>query len=258
MPDNLILPFLITAAGAVLLFIGYSRREQALSFKAIPCRPIGSLAGGEKQFISGKTHSPFPVTAPVSKTPCVFYRERVERSQHRSSSRGGGSNHWVTVSDTAYGAFFVTDPTGTALVFPGSCPLDLVRPETSESDDLLLGAMEGATRRTERIIDAEALVTVLGTPRHLGEFIQYLRQNAGGISPDLVAELLKLENAAGPALPCFFGGGVQTVADQPYDEFTAGGESSASSLLWAGAAVTALGACAILYTLNVFKGGMPE
>lgn len=259
MPDNLIIPFFITAAGAVLLILGISRRASALSFKALPCRNIASLAGGERQFITGKTHSPVPVTAPVSKTPCVFYQETVERNQEQHSTRrSGSSTHWVLVSDTAYGAFFVTDATGTALVAPGPGTLDLVRPETSDADAIqLFGGMPGSTRRTEKIIAVDALVAALGTPRSLGEYIQYLRQNAGGVPAELVAELLKLE-ASGSDIPCFFGGGLQKVADQRYSDFVSGSESSASQLLWAGAALAAAGAGTLLYALNIFSRGTPD
>jgi len=260
MPDNLLIPFLITAAGVVLLIIGISRRGRALSFKSVPCRPIASLAGGERQFITGKTHSPAAAPSPVTKTPCVFCHETVERNEeHYSSSGGDSSTDWVLVSDAACGAFFVTDATGTALAAPGAGSLDLVRPETSDADAIQpFGGTPGSLRRTERIIAADALVTVLGTPRSLSEFIQYLRQNAGGISPDFLAELLKMEKGPGAGIPCFFGGGLERIADQRYGDYVSGSESSASSLLWAGAAVTALGACAVLYTLNIFKGGLPE
>lgn len=186
----------------------------------------------------------------------MFYQETTERKEVRYSSKGGGGGHWVQVSNTAYGVFFVTDATGTSLAAPAAGTPDLVRPETTDSDELPLGGgMAGATRRTERLIAAEAVVTVLGTPRPLGEFMKYLRQNAGGVPPDLVAKLVELEQGPGSGLPCFFGRGIEKVADQPYGDFVSGSESSASSLLWAGGALTLAGAGALLYAMDIFNRG---
>lgn len=206
MPDNLILPLLIAAAGVIMLVMGIFRSGKSRSLKSAPCRPIASLAGGETQFITGTTQSPACSSYPVSKTPCVFYVETVEKNERRYSSNGHDTTQWVRVANNVYGAFFVADASGKALVVPTTKSLDLRRAETTESDDIpLVGGMEGSTRKTEQLIAANETVAVMGTPRPLSEFMRYVRRDAQlNVRAEFMAELLRLETGAGPGPAAFF------------------------------------------------------
>lgn len=255
MPDNLIFPLVIAAAGVVMLVMGLFRHGKSRSLRSVPCRPIASLAGGETQFITGTTHSPACSSSPVSKTPCVFYVERIEKNERHYSSNGHDTTHWVTVADNVYGAFFVVDASGKALVVPTAPSLDLRRAETTDSDDIpLVGGMEGATRKTEQFIAANETVAVMGKPRPLSEFMAYVRRNAQlNVRSEFMAELLRLESGADAGMPCFFGDGIERISDRSYSDYLSGTETSASFLLQAGAALAAAGGAAILYTLKVFS-----
>ena len=155
MPDNLVMPLVIAAAGVVMLVMGLFRRGKSRSLKSVPCRPIASLAGGETQFITGTTQSPACSSSPVSHTPCVFYVETIEKNEKQYSSQEHNTTHWVLAAHNVYGAFFVVDASGKALVVPTPESLDLRRAAATESDDIpLVGGMEGATRKTEQFIAA--------------------------------------------------------------------------------------------------------
>ena len=97
-------------------------------------------------------------------------------------------------------------------------------------------------------------ITIMGTPRPLGEFMKYLRLNDQLHMPsDFVKQLVEMENApASGGMWCFFGDGVGTVADVPYGAYVAQTASSAASLLLAGAVIAAIGAFALLHALKVF------
>lgn len=260
MPDNLVMPLVIAAAGVIMLIMGIFRHGKSRSLKSAPCRPIASLAGGEKQFITGVTQSPACSSSPVSKTPCVFYVETIEKSEKQYSSKGHNTTHWVTVANNVYGAFFVADASGKALVVPTSGSLDLLRAGTTESDDIpLIGGMEGATRKTEQFIAANETVAVMGTPRPLSEFMKYVRRDAQlNVRSEFMAELLRLESGPDSVMPCFFGDGIERISDRSYTDYLSGTETSASFLLQAGAALAAAGGAAILYTLKVFSRGVAE
>ncbi|MDO8805040.1 MAG: hypothetical protein Q7R35_11460 [Elusimicrobiota bacterium] len=260
MSGNLVFPLIIAAAGVIMLVMGIFRRGRARSMKAAPCRSIASLVGGEKQFITGKTYSPACSSSPVSKTPCVFYVETIEKNEKQYSSSEENTTYWVLVASNVYGAFFVVDASGKALVAPTPESLDLRRPATTESNDIpLVGGMAGAIRKTEQLIAPDETVAVMGTPRPLTEFMRYLRQNTQlNMRSEFMAELLRLENSADPGMPCFFGGGVEKVADRSYGDYLSGTEASASFLLQAGAALAAAGGGAVLYALKVFSRAVAD
>lgn len=261
MEGRIFFPLFALAGGAVLLVMGLIRRGRARAYKKIPCVPAGSAAGGERRFISGKAHSPVQTGAPVSKAACVFYLEKVDRKEPNYSRQGGDAEHWVRRENNVYGAFFLRDGSGEALVVPTAASVDLSKPEASESDDLPLSSRNsGAVRRSELIIAEGETVTALGTPGTLGEFLLYLRRNTDRSLPaDLLAELLRLEKEPGTKdLPCFFGGGIERISDRSYGDYIAGTESSGTFLLQLGGLLAAGGAVFLVYSLKLFGGGAAE
>jgi len=258
MSETILIPVLIAFSGAALLVIGGLKWRRARLDKHIPCRFTGGLVAGERQFITGAAASPVKVAAPVSRNECVFYLEKTERLES-SYGRRANSERWVTEAVTAYGAFFVKDADGAALVMPGRRALDLKKAEFSDPGDALPGMSggPGAVRRTELTIAEGESVTVLGYPRPLGEFMNFLRSSRDAyLSADLVKRLTEMEkDPALAATPCFFGDGVELVTDQPHSEYVAGSASSGAFLLQAGAVLLAGGVLAFLYLL---KSSLPS
>ena len=259
--EGLLFPLLALAGGMVLLVMGLIKSGRARAYKKIPCVPAASPAGGERRFISGQAHSPVRTGAPVSKAVCVFYLEKIDRKEPNYSRQGGDADHWVRRENNVYGAFFLRDGSGEALVVPTAVSVDLSKPEASESDDLpLSGGNSGAVRKSELIISEGETVTVLGTPGTLGEFLQYLRQNTDRSLPaDLLAELLRLEKEPGSSgLPCYFGDGIERVSDRAHGDYIAGTASSGAFLLQLGALLAAGGAVFLVYALKLFGGGAAQ
>jgi hypothetical protein len=252
--ETILIGAVLLLAGVVMLVIGFSRRSSAGAMRDIPCRYINALVPGERQFISGKARSPVHMQAPVSKQDCVFYHEQIEELRYRGGHHRGVGNHsWERVADNFYGAFYVDDPTGAALVLPGFDSLDLGKPELRIDESL-------QRRRSERAILQGETVSALGRPRKIGELIQYLRQSPGAkLSSELLAELMRLEtDPAAAALPCFFGQGLEKLADQPCADYVAGTGESASSMLQIGGVLAAVGAGLVVYSLKAVMGAAPN
>jgi hypothetical protein len=244
--DSLVLGGLIFSCGLIGLAVGFARRARAGAIRSLPCVYISDLKPLKRQFITGKARSPARVTSPVSKQNCVFYYEVTEeyRRQHSSSHRSAGRGSWDRVSDNFYGAFFVDDPTGAALVLPNYGALDLAKPDVTFDDS-------PDRRRVERVILQGETVSALGVPRAIGELVKFLRHSGANLHPDFLAELLRLErDPAFAGLPCFFGDGLERLADQTWEEYAASTGESAAFLLQAGGAAALAGAALLLYELK--------
>jgi len=258
MNDNLLLPLLIAAGGVLLLVIGAFKRSKSQFFKTVPLRLTGGLMPEETQFITGTAHCPVRVTAPSSRSECVFYSEKVERLESAYSSRGRSNTRWVSEGLQTYGAFFLKDADGAAFVLPGAYCLDLKKPEFSDDGDAIPGmAAIGAVRRTEQTIGEGETVTVLGVPRPLAELMRHLRASQETFLPaDLVKRLAEMEKD--PSLsrtPCFFGDGLRAVTDRPHGEYVSGAAADGAFYLQLGALLLAGGLAAFLYLL---KGSLPS
>ena len=244
--DSLVLGGIIFSCGLIGLAVGFARRARAGAIRSLPCVYISDLKPGERRFITGKARSPVQATSPVSKQNCVFYHEITEeyRHQHSSGSRSAGRGSWDRVLDNFYGAFFVDDPTGTALVLPNYGALDLAKPEVTFDDS-------PDRRRTERVILQGETVSALGVPRAVGDLVKFLRHSGANLHPAFLAEIMRMErDPAFAGLPCFFGDGLERLADQTWEEDAASTGESAAFLLQAGGAAALAGAALLLYELK--------
>lgn len=258
MNDSFIFPLLLTGSGAALLAIGWLKRSKSQFMSAVPLRLTGGLMPGETQFISGTAHCPVKVTAPSSKQECVFYSEKVERLESSYSSRGRSNTRWVSEGVQTYGAFFLKDADGAAIVLPKAYALDLKKPEFSDDSAALPGmAAVGDTRRTEQTIKEGETVTVLGVPRPLGEMMAHLRASGDTFLPgDLVARLAAMEkDPAYASTPCFFGDGLRALTDQAPGEYISGTAAAGANYLAAGALLFLAGLGAFAYLL---KSALPS
>lgn len=244
--NSLVLGGVIFLGGLISLAVGLSRRVRAGAIRALPCVYVSDLKPRERQFITGKARSPVQLESPVSRQSCVFYYEVTEeyRHNHSSSHRSAGHGSWDRVSDNFYGAFFVDDPTGTALVLPNYGALDLAKPDVTFDDS-------PDRRRIERVILQGETVSALGVPRQLGDLVKFLRQAGVNMHPDFLAEIMRMErDPAFAGLPCFFGDGLERLADQTWEEYAASTGESAAFLLQAGGAAAAAGAALLIYELK--------
>lgn len=251
MQDYMLFAALAALLGLGLLVTGLFRRASSAALSALPRRAPGRAAGGERAIIGGKAESPFPLVSPVTSSPCVFYSELVETLDTSYSSRGVSSGgRWRVAEHIAYGGFYVRDGAGAALVFPTPASLELSRPEFGDSGGVF--AAVGDVRRTENLIQAGQPVTVAGTARPLAEFMAFMR--AGGdvrLPADMVERLAAMErDPEACALPCYFGDGVEAVADAEPGDFLRGRASSDALLLQLGALLLAGGIAAAVYILK--------
>ncbi|HNT98823.1 MAG TPA: hypothetical protein PKK31_11210, partial [Elusimicrobiales bacterium] len=226
------------ALGAVLAVFGYLKEKKAASLASAPQRPCCGLEPGVPQVISGRVEAPLELKAPVSGRSCAFFLAEIEVARFVQSGRSGGVR-WTRAETRPYGFFFVDDSFGRALVFPTQGSLDLVR---SPENDGALFPTEGDRRTTESVILQGETVTVLGSPRPLSSFLDYLRSTPEVSLPAEGLERLMELSRDGAALSCFFGEGVSVVADQPCSEYVSSKRGSASSYIWSGLALALLSA----------------
>lgn len=247
--QSTLLPACGLVAGLLLLGWGFLKRVKTNRLAGYRLTPTGQLRPGERQLVSGPAAKLGDLAAPVSKRPCVFYREETERLEVRHTSKGSHT-HWVNEGYTAYGGFRLDDGSGGVLVFPSENSPDFSRPAFTDDESGLLQTA-GDIRRTEEIIQEGDKVTVVGVPVTLAEVLAAIRGGARlNVPTDVMAWLLKLEKDGGAQTPCFFGGGAATVADLGYEAYLSETAGSARFFLQAGGVITILSAAALLYVFN--------
>ncbi len=258
MEDQMLLVVLAALTGLGLLIAGLFQRARASSFSSLPRRAPGEVRNGERAVVGGSAASPVQLSSPVTGTPCVFYLERVEKMDPSGETGGvSSSRNWSIVAVNPYGCFYVRDGGGSALVFPTYRSLSLARPEIEDGADLL--AVPGTVRRFENLIEADGPLTVIGTPRPLSDLMAWLRSGVDVKLPaDAVERLAAMErDPAACATPCFFGDGVEAVADRGPEEFLAGRASSSAIMIQLGALLLAGAIAAAVYVLK-FNADLPQ
>ena len=96
-----------------------------------PEMPVRSIAMGLVA-VRGRAVGEPPVTSPISRTPCYFYKVEIEKWQSNSRSGGGTWHHYA--AGTGGGEFYLEDATGKVLVDARQAELDLVCVEEREVD----------------------------------------------------------------------------------------------------------------------------
>lgn len=245
--QTLLVPLVGLAGGVLLLLAGLAKRHKANRLAGYRRTATGHLRPGEKQLVSGPASRLADLTAPISKKTCVFYQEDVERLVV-THGRKSASSRWVKEGSSSVGGFRLDDGSGGVLVFPRAGCLDFSREPATEDGDLV--ASEGSIRRSEQALFDGDQVTVIGVPVTLAAVLEQARAGSQlNLPTDLLGALIKLEKEGGSATPCFFGSGLGTVADLPYDTYAAEAASSARLYLQAGGIAAALSAAALAYTL---------
>lgn len=188
---------IIAVGGAALLFgvfavvMAFRTRTRLMAMEAtrtIPAREASQIAdptGNVTVELYGVSETSQPLVSPVTGTPCVYYRHKVEELyEDRHTDANGVSTHdesWRTVSDEEHHApFWLRDASGAVAVLPKQAEFvadksvdDAFMPYQSTSTGSMLGDVlhdvldtSGATgqrRQSEWIIRTGFPVYVLGS-----------------------------------------------------------------------------------------------
>lgn len=162
--------------GPYLMYLGFRAMRVRTLIQNTPTSRIRSMAMGLVE-LDGSVAARSRVTAPFSGKSCAYWE--VEIATRTGNSRGG-TRRWATVHRNRSGhPFYLTDETGTALVYPqgADCKLNFgVQEETGGFGvpDPYSGYMEqqglalrgvwslGPMRFRERVLEDDAKVYVLG------------------------------------------------------------------------------------------------
>lgn len=240
--SKLAFPLYGIIGGVVLMVFGLIGRARARGRRNLPCNQASPHAAAGRQVIMGKAHSPSQLNSPVSNTACVFYLEKTQALKYARYGQNGRQEYRDGRLVEAFGGFFVRYGMRTAFVVPFSGSADLNKPETTK------GFVDGIQKFEQIILEGED-VTIIGTPRPLGEFMAYLRRDAGiSLPSDSIADLTRMEKDPGySGMPCFYADGLESVTDQPYNDYLARTASSGLAYVLAGAVITAASAAALVY-----------
>jgi len=120
--------------GVFGFFAGFRNLHKKRMIENIPTSTIRGMAMGTVEIIGQAEACPALLTAPLTDTPCVYYKYKIE--ERRSS---GKSRRWVTImsGDSCNSPFYVRDDTGRVLVSPQKAemilPKDLSTTSWNES-----------------------------------------------------------------------------------------------------------------------------
>jgi len=105
--------------GIVGFFRGFQLRKKKKLIEDIPTSTVRALALGLAEVSGTAREYQKLLTSDFSKTPCVFYRYKVEEYR-----RSGKSGSWVTIAEyTSSDYFYLEDRTGRVLVCPAGAEL---------------------------------------------------------------------------------------------------------------------------------------
>lgn len=121
MEGNILVPALGCAAGIVCFGWGFSVWRRMRLIVDTPTAKVRSMPMGRVE-LQGRAQEKAELAAPITKTPCVYYRYLVEEER-----RSGKHNTWVTVDqgDSSAWAFRVEDETGAVLVVPERAKVEI-------------------------------------------------------------------------------------------------------------------------------------
>lgn len=112
--------------GLISFFYGFHIYRRYRVLADTPELPIRSIAMGLVE-IHGTAGGDWPLTSPVSRRPCFYYKVLIERyviEHDKQGKRSGG--HWYEVKTESKGAnFYLQDATGKVLVHPEGADFDL-------------------------------------------------------------------------------------------------------------------------------------
>lgn len=143
--------------GIYLFFRGFSTLWKKRLIQNIPTSKVRALAMGLVE-LAGKAIPDVLLTAPYTKSPCVFYHIIIERLERRYS-RHGSHTRWVKEFEMKTDIpFFLQDETGSVVVDPQNADTDLPLRYTQR---------EGNKRYREYHIREKEEIYILGTAKKI-------------------------------------------------------------------------------------------
>ena len=119
-PISPALPVLFFLVGVVLVILGFRTYRQYRILADTPQIPIRSVAMGLVH-VAGKSTGGNPLTSPLSRVPCYYYRVHVEKWVKKDKQE-----KWVTTgNESAESEFYLEDETGRILVNPHHAQYDV-------------------------------------------------------------------------------------------------------------------------------------
>ena len=119
-PISPALPVLFFLVGVVLVILGFRTYRQYRILADTPQIPIRSVAMGLVH-VAGKSTGGNPLTSPLSRVPCYYYRVQVEKWVKKDKQE-----KWVTTgNESAESEFYLEDETGRILVKPHHAQYDV-------------------------------------------------------------------------------------------------------------------------------------
>jgi len=121
-PISPALPVLFFLVGVILVILGFRTYRQYRILADTPQIPIRSVPMGLVH-VAGKSTGGYPLTSPLTRVPCYYYRVQVEKW-----AKKGKQEIWVTAgNEKAESDFYLEDATGRILVNPHHAQYDVPR-----------------------------------------------------------------------------------------------------------------------------------
>jgi hypothetical protein len=160
-----ILDVAAVTAGGFLIRYGFRLLRKKNMIENVPSSPIRSVAMGLAE-IKGQAPGVAVTPAPLSGTPCLYYRYLVE--EERTRPKGG--REWVTIDRGESNVpFHVEDPTGRILVNPEGA--DIILGRDYQKIEREGGWLSRRKRTSEWRIDPGDFVYVIGSVSNLRDAV---------------------------------------------------------------------------------------
>ncbi len=119
--DHLVMLCAGAAAGVLGFGWGFAVWRRTRLIADTPTARIRSMPMGRVE-LNGLAQEKAELLAPITKTPCVYYRYTVEEER-----KSGKNKTWVTVDrgDSSSWGFYLEDPTGSVLVMPAGAEVTI-------------------------------------------------------------------------------------------------------------------------------------
>ena len=150
--DSLMYPVMMIGFGVFGFFSGFNKLRKKRLIENIPTSRIRGMAMGTVEVVGQAEVCQSLLTAPLTATPCVYYRYKIEEE------RGSGKNrHWATIAsgDSAASPFYVNDGTGRVLVSGHKAEMDIprrLRTRSWRDSPVICGFLDRAGIKTQAFL----------------------------------------------------------------------------------------------------------